>query len=479
MADHNYDILVIGSGPSGEGCAMAAAKNGKKVGVIEDRSVVGGNCAHKGTIPSKALRNTVKQLIRFNGNPIFRELGDCRWLSFPKVLAEACKVIPKQVELHTDYYARNRVKLHIGQASFVDEKTVAITMNDGAVETASAEQIIIATGSRPYHPENVDFNHARVYDSDSILDMDHSPRNIIIYGAGVIGCEYASIFAGLGIKVDLIDTRTNLLEFLDDEISDALSYHLRDKGVMVRHSEEFDSLTTDATSVTVHLKSGKRLRADALLWCNGRTGNTDTLALDKTSLEANHRGQLTVNTNYQTNVDHIYAAGDVIGWPSLASASYDQGRAVAAHISGKEVRYVQEAPTGIYTIPEISSIGETETELTNKRVPYEVGRAFFKNTARGQISGEDVGMLKILFHIDTMDILGIHCFGAEASEIIHIGQAIMNQDGEANSIEYFLNTTFNYPTMAEAYRIAALDGMNRVSRLHGERMISLVDEADA
>tara|TARA_B100000809_G_scaffold256324_1_gene296133 strand:- start:8916 stop:10316 length:1401 start_codon:yes stop_codon:yes gene_type:complete len=465
MADYNYDVLVIGSGPAGEGAAMAAAKSGKRVGVVENRSTVGGNCTHKGTIPSKSLRNAVKQIIRFNGNSIFRELGDPRFLTFPKVLAEANKVIPKQVELHTDFYARNRVALHIGNANFVDKNTVAVTQSDGAIECISAKSVVIATGSRPYRPADVDFNHPRVYDSDTILEMmEHSPLNIIIYGAGVIGCEYASIFAGLGIKVDLINSRDRLLSFLDDEISDALSYYLRDNGVMVRHGEEYESIEADDKSVTLHMQSGKRLRADALLWCNGRTGNTDGLNLDAIKLIANHRGQLGINEKYQTSIDNIYAAGDVIGWPSLASASYDQGRSVAAAISGEECRFITDAPTGIYTIPEISSIGKTESELTSSKVPYEVGRAFFKNTARGQISGEGVGMLKILFHIDNMEILGIHCFGAEASEIIHIGQAIMSQQGKANSIEYFVNTTFNYPTMAEAYRIAALDGINRVNR---------------
>lgn len=233
---------------------------------------------------------------------------------------------------------------------------------------------------------------------------------------------------------------------------------------MVRHCEEYKSIEADDKTVTLHMQSGKRLRADALLWCNGRTGNTDGLNLDAIKLIANHRGQLDINEQYQTSIDNIYAAGDVIGWPSLASASYDQGRSVASAINGENCRFITDAPTGIYTIPEISSIGQTENELTSAKVPYEVGRAFFKNTARGQISGEDVGMLKILFHIDTLEILGIHCFGAEASEIIHIGQAIMNQKGEANSINYFVNTTFNYPTMAEAYRIAALDGLNRINR---------------
>jgi NAD(P) transhydrogenase len=294
--------------------------------------------------------------------------------------------------------------------------------------------------------------------------MQHTPRHIIVYGAGVIGCEYASIFSGLGMRVDLINNRERLLSFLDDEISDALSYHLRDSGVTVRHSEEYEAIEASDSSVTLFLKSGKRLKADAILWCNGRSGNTDGLNLEAAGLTADHRGNLKVDNCYCTQVSNIYAVGDVVGWPSLASASYGQGRAVSGGIFGDECKLVQDVPTGIYTLPEISSVGKTETELTQAKVPYEVGRALFKNTARGQISGEDVGMLKLLFHVDTLEILGVHCFGAEAAEIVHIGQAIMTQKGEGNNIHYFLNNIFNYPTMAEAYRVAALDGINRISR---------------
>jgi NAD(P) transhydrogenase len=464
VADFMYDVLVIGSGPSGESSAIAAAKAGKKVGIIENRTVVGGSCAHKGTIPSKSLRHVVKQIIQFKNNSLFRELGDTRRLTFPRVLESAARVIPKQVELHTNYYVRNRVAVHIGDASFINQHEVQLVAPDGAKEIIGAKDIIIATGSRPYRPDDVDFTHPRIYDSDTILDMQHTPRHLIVYGAGVIGCEYASIFSGLGMRVDLINNRDRLLSFLDDEISDALSYHLRDSGVTVRHGEEFESIEANDHSVTLHLKSGKRLRADAILWCNGRSGNTHTLNLDAIGLKADHRGNLTVDDSYRTAVENIYAVGDVIGWPGLASASYGQGRAVSGGILGDVCAKLTNVPTGIYTLPEISSIGRTETELTQAKIPYEVGRAFFKNTARGQISGESVGMLKLLFHVDTLEVLGVHCFGAEAAEIIHIGQAIMTQTGEGNSIQYFLTTTFNYPTMAEAYRVAALDGMNRVGR---------------
>lgn len=464
MADFSYDVLVIGAGPAGEAAAMAAAKNEMRVGVVEDRGELGGNCAHKGTIPSKALRNAVKQIIQFGSQPIFRSLGGSSRLTYPQVLAAASSVIPKQVQLHTEFFTRNRVNVHNGRAKFIGDNQVEVACSDGGRDVISAGKFVIATGSRPYRPAEVDFNHPRVYDSDTILEMAHTPRTMVIFGAGVIGCEYASIFAGLGIKVDLINGRERLLSFLDDEISDALSYHLRDNGVMVRHSEEHDVIEASGDGVVVKLKSGKRIKADALLWCNGRTGNTDGLSLDAVELEANHRGQIKVDRNYRTEVENIYAAGDVIGWPSLASASYDQGRAVVDAMLNKESRFIEDAPTGIYTLPEISSVGKTESELTAARIPYEVGRAFFKDTARGQISGEDVGMLKLLFHIDTREILGIHCFGAEASEIVHIGQAIMNQPNGANNVEYFVNTTFNYPTMAEAYRVAALNGLNRVNR---------------
>ena len=464
MTAFDYDVLVIGSGPAGESAALNAAKHDKTAAVIEARTQVGGGCTHKGTIPSKALRHAVKQLMRFNTGKLFREIGHSRQIPYPSALSVAAGVIEKQVEMRSKFYARNAIVVYRGGARFVDEHTVAVAQPDGSVETVSGQDVVIATGSRPYQPDNVDFSHPRIYDSDTILDLKHTPRKLIIYGAGVIGCEYASIFSGLGIKVELVNSFDYLLAFLDDEISVALDYHLRELGVMVRHREEYERVEATDDGVVLYLKSGKRLKSDALLWCNGRTGNTDTLNLQAIGLKADGRGQLKVNHHYQTSVPSVYAVGDVIGWPSLASAAYDQGRSAAAVSRGKEtVRYVDDVPTGIYTIPEISSVGRTEKELTDARVPFEVGRALFKDTARGQISGEDVGMLKILFNPDTLEILGIHCFGAEATEIIHIGQAIMKQDGGGNTLTYFIRTTFNYPTMAEAYRIAALNGLNRLS----------------
>ena len=463
MAVYNYDVVVLGSGPAGEGAAMNAAKAGRKVAMVDSRSLVGGNCTHLGTIPSKALRHSVRQIMQYNNNPLFRQIGEPRWFSFPDVLKSAERVISKQVASRTSYYARNRIDTYFGTASFADDNSVQVVCLNGMLEKLVAKQFIIATGSRPYRPMDVDFNHPRVYDSDTILTLSHTPRRMIIYGAGVIGCEYASIFSGLGVLVDLIDNRDQLLNFLDDEISDALSYHLRTNNVIIRHNEEYEQIEGLENGVVLHLKSGKKLRADALLWCNGRTGNTDKLALENVGLKANGRGQLQVDQEYRTEVPNIYAAGDVIGWPSLASAAYDQGRSAAGNAVGNDsCRFIDDVPTGIYTIPEISSLGKTERELTQEQIPYEVGKAFFKGMARAQIAVEPVGMLKLLFHRETLEILGVHCFGYQASEIVHIGQAIMNQPGEANTIKYFVNTTFNYPTMAEAYRVAAFDGLNRL-----------------
>jgi len=462
MAEHHYDVVVIGAGPSGEGAAMNATKHGKRVAIIEDKPTVGGNCTHWGTIPSKALRHSVKQIITFNTNQMFRDIGEPRWFSFPRVLQNAQKVIGKQVKLRTQFYARNRVDLINGRASFIDSNRLEIRGNKSH-EVLHFKQAIIATGSRPYLPPDVDFRHHRIYNSDTILNLSHTPRTLIIYGAGVIGSEYASIFAGLGVKVDLINPGCRLLTFLDDEISDALSYHLRNNGVLVRHNEEYESVDGDDHGVVLSLKSGKKIRADAFLWCNGRSGNTEKLGLDNIGLTPNGRGQLAVDDHYRTEVENVYAAGDVIGWPSLASAAYDQGRSASSDIVKDDYfRLVSDVPTGIYTLPEISSVGKTERELTEAKVPYEVGQAFFKDLARAQITGDPVGMLKILFHRESRQLLGIHCFGDQAAEIVHIGQAIMNQEGEANSLNYFINTTFNYPTMAEAYRVAALNGLNRI-----------------
>ncbi|GAB3037423.1 Si-specific NAD(P)(+) transhydrogenase [Bowmanella dokdonensis] len=443
---------------------MQLSKAGKQVAVIERHESVGGGCTHWGTIPSKALRHSVSRLIEYNANPLFNDGDRSRHLTFSEILKHASAVIRKQSRLRGSFYDRNGVRIFHGEASFIDAHTIRITREDGSIDQLTTNQVILATGSRPYTPKDIDFSHPRIYNSDSILSLKHDPKSVIIYGAGVIGSEYASIFRGMGVKVDLVNMRDRLLSFLDAEISDALSYHLWNNGVMIRHNEMYQAVEGRDDCVILHLESGKKMRADCLLFANGRTGNTDMLNLSAIGLKADSRGQLKVDDNYRTEVDNIYAVGDVIGYPSLASAAYNQGRfAAQAMLSGQcPTSLVEDIPTGIYTIPEISSVGKTEQELTAQKVPYEVGRAQFMHLARAQIANTQVGSLKILFHRDSKKILGIHCFGERASEIVHIGQAIMQQDGDANNIEYFVNTTFNYPTMAEAYRVAAINGLNRI-----------------
>ena len=461
---YDYDAIVIGSGPGGEGAAMGLVKQGARIAVIERYHNIGGGCTHWGTIPSKALRHAVSRIIEFNQNPLYSDHTRLLRSSFADILNHTESVNRQQTAMRQGFYERNRCELYQGDARFIDNNTIEIELHDGTREQLTAEKFVIACGSRPYQPASVDFTHPRIYDSDSILNLHHEPGHVIIYGAGVIGCEYASIFRGLNVKVDLINTRDRLLAFLDQEMSDSLSYHFWNNGVVIRHNEEFEKIEGVDDGVIVHLKSGKKVKADCLLYANGRTGNTDSLSLENVGLEADGRGLLKVNSMYQTAQPHIYAVGDVIGYPSLASAAYDQGRIAAqAIIKGEATAHlIEDIPTGIYTIPEISSVGKTEQQLTAMKVPYEVGRAQFKHLARAQIVGMNVGSLKILFHRETKEILGIHCFGERAAEIIHIGQAIMEQKNGGNTIEYFVNTTFNYPTMAEAYRVAALNGLNRL-----------------
>ncbi|MCA8987212.1 MAG: Si-specific NAD(P)(+) transhydrogenase [Planctomycetaceae bacterium] len=464
MSKHNYDLIVIGTGPGGEGAAMQAAKEGKNVGVIEKHHLIGGGCTHWGTIPSKALRHSIFRVTEFNTNNLTREMGMNIKCGFPEMRRSAEAVIAKQIDMRQGFYNRNRVSLQHGAAKFLDVNTIEVLDDQGNLLTLTADSFVIATGSRPFRPPGVDFSHDRIYDSDTIMQMNHTPTSITIYGAGVIGCEYASMFRNLGCKVNLVNGRDKLLEFLDDEIIDALSYHLRERGVLIRHREFFERVEPREDGVILHLQSGKMLKTDCLLWAAGREGNSNDMGLESLGIVPNKRGQIEVNEDFQTKVPTIYAVGDVIGPPSLASAAYVQGRYAASHlINGHADRaMIQDIPTGIYTSPEISSLGKTERDLTESRVPYEVGHSMFKSIARAQITGQTVGMLKLLFHRDTLEILGIHCFGANASEIIHIGQAIMSQQGSANSLKYFMNTTFNYPTMAEAYRVAALNGYNRL-----------------
>jgi NAD(P) transhydrogenase len=464
MSTQTYDVVVIGSGPGGEGAAMQAAKLGRSVAAIEDRDEIGGSCTHRGTIPSKALRYAIFQATNLLNTRLLDSDALDAALSFPSLRRSARSVIDKQVDMRQSFYDRNRVPVFRGRARLAGPGTVEVIDDLGGKRLLQAGAIVVATGSRPYRPDGIDFSHPRVHDSDTILDLPETPRSISVFGAGVIGCEYASMFRNLGVKVNLVHPREKLLEFLDDEIIDALSYHLRERGVVLRHRESCERVEPLDDGVILHLASGKQIKTDILLWAAGRTGNTEDLGLGSVGIEPNSRGQIEVDEHFRTTAERIYAVGDVIGWPSLASAAYVQGRYAAHHaISGSCDRsLITDIPTGIYTSPEISSLGKTERELTEHGVPYEVGQCSFKSLARAQITGQTVGMLKLLFHRETLQILGIHCFGQNASEIIHIGQAIMSQPGENNSLNYFVNSTFNYPTMAEAYRVAALNGLNRL-----------------
>ncbi|WP_459448227.1 Si-specific NAD(P)(+) transhydrogenase, partial [Erwinia amylovora] len=345
---YDYDAIVIGSGPGGEGAAMGLVKQGARIAVIERYHNIGGGCTHWGTIPSKALRHAVSRIIEFNQNPLYSDHTRLLRSSFADILKHTENVISQQTHMRQGFYERNHCQIYQGDARFVDANTLEIESHDGSIERLTAEKFVIACGSRPYHPPDVDFSHPRIYDSDSILNLHHEPGHVIIYGAGVIGCEYASIFRGLAVKVDLINTRDRLLAFLDQEMSDSLSYHFWNNGVVIRHNEEFDKVEGVADGVIMHLKSGKKLKADCLLYANGRTGNTDSLFLENVGLEADGRGLLKVNSMYQTAQPHIYAVGDVIGYPSLASAAYDQGRIAAqAMIKGEATAHlIEDIPTG-------------------------------------------------------------------------------------------------------------------------------------
>lgn len=460
MTASEFDVLVIGTGPGGEGAAMQAAKEGKRVAVFERFTNIGGGCTHWGTIPSKALRFSIYSTMETLNNPAVKALGLRPSPTLAQLRQSSQSIIAKQESMRRTFYDRNRVPVIKGEARFIDEHTVEI--EDGT--RYRGEHIVIAVGSRPYRPPNVDFDHPRIFDSDTILGLTERPRSITVYGAGVIGCEYASMFRNLGIKVNLVNTRSKLLEFLDDEIIDALSYHLRDQGILIRHNESFERLDGHNDGAVLYLESGKQIKTDILLWANGRSGNVENLGLDAIGITPNSRGHILVNEQLQTEVPNVYAVGDVVGFPALASAAYMQGRAAALHLTGctNSCMKLTDIPTGIYTSPEISSVGKTERELTAEKVPYEVGHSQFKSLARAQIMGRTVGILKLLFHRETLEILGVHCFGVNAAEIVHIGQAIMKQPPPHNSLEYFINTTFNYPTMAEAYRVAALNGYNRL-----------------
>jgi NAD(P) transhydrogenase len=459
-----FDLLVIGSGPAGQRAAIQGAKLGKRVGVIERREVVGGVCVNTGTIPSKTCREAVLHLSGYYYQNVYgvnyrvKEKINMADLAF-----RVQHVIKTEIDVIQAQLSRNNIELITGIASFIDPHTVRF-QNSRGQQTYSSEAIIIATGTKPACSPKVPTNGRNIVDSDQVLDMPEIPKTLIVVGGGVIGVEYTCMFAALGVRVILVEKRPRLLEFADSEMVEALSYNLRDHRVTMRLNEEVESVEElPDGSVVANLESKKKLSGDALLYAVGRQGNVDELNLAAAGVEADSRGRIKVDADYRTTQPHIFAVGDVIGFPSLASVSMEQGRIAAARAFGKIIQSNPASyPYGIYTIPEISFIGKTEEQLTDEDVPYEVGVAYYREIARGQIRGDTTGRLKIIFHRETKKVLGVHIIGEGASELLHIGQAVMIFEG---SVEYFVDTVFNYPTLAECYKAAAFNGLNKLSKL--------------
>ena len=459
----NFDLIVLGSGPAGQRAAIQASKSGKKVACIERREVVGGACINTGTIPSKTIREAVLHLSGY----LYQNVYGINYrvkekISMADLAFRVQHVIKTEIDVTQAQLSRNNIELFTGIASFTDPQTIAVDNSRGRQEY-KAETIIIATGTKPAVSAKVPINGRNIVNSDQILQMPDIPKTFIVVGGGVIGVEYTCMFATLGVRVILIEKRPRLLEFADAEMVEALSYHLRDHRVTMRLSEEVASVEeTPDGQVVANLQSKKKISGDALLYAIGRQGNVDELNLAAAGLEADSRGRIAVDADYRTKQPHIYAVGDVIGFPSLASVSMEQGRIAAAHASGKIIHSNPDNyPYGIYTIPEISFTGKTEEQLTDEDVPYEVGVAYYREIARGQIRGDTTGRLKIIFHRETKQVLGVHIIGEGASELLHIGQAVMILGG---TVEYFVNTVFNYPTLAECYKAAAFNGLNKLSK---------------
>jgi len=461
----SYDLLVIGSGPAGQKAAIQAAKLRKRAAIIEKEPVVGGASVNTGTLPSKTLKDAIYYLHGFK----LRSFPNVSYslqktLTFRDLMARKDIVTKKELDVVTNQLERNDVEIIHGTGSFVDPHRIQVLQRTGRVETYQAPHIVIATGSRPRLGEGIPFNDVTICDSDSILSTDTIPRTMLVVGGGVIGCEYASMFAAFGIKVTLLERRTEVLRFVDQEIVQALIYQMRSSGVTLRLGEEIANVSLDEHNRPVTtLKSGKTIVADMLLYAMGRLANTDELNLQAIGLPVDNLGQLKVNEFYQTAIPHIYAAGDVIGFPALASTSMEQGRLASRHaFQVPQSTLPKVMPYGIFTIPEISTVGKNEEELTAQGISYEVGRAFYREIARGQIFGDLDGLLKLIFHRDTLQLLGVHIIGEGATELIHIGQGVLTYSG---TVDFFVHNVFNYPTLAECYRTAALDGINRLGRI--------------
>ena len=461
---NNYDLLVIGSGPSGQRAAVAAVKRGKKVALVEMRNVVGGVCINTGTIPSKTMREAVLHLSGYNYRSVYgMNYRVKEKITMADLAFRVQHVIKTEVDVTEAQLSRNGVEVVSGVASFEDPKHVRVTSSRGS-SIYEADNVLIAVGTKPAASPKVPINGRTIIDSDQILDLPELPKTLIVVGGGVIGVEYTCMFSALGVRVTLIEKRPRLLEFADQEIVEALSYHLRDTRVTMRTGEEVESVEElpDGT-VVANLESKKRISGGALLYAVGRQGNVSELNLPAAGIEADSRGRIPVDKDFHTKQANIYAVGDVIGFPSLASVSMEQGRIAVARMFNDDSIHTNPSvyPYGIYTIPEISFIGKTEEQLTDEDVPYEVGVAYYREIARGQIRGDTTGRLKLIFHRETKAILGVHIIGEGAAELVHIGQAVMTLNG---TVEYFIETVFNYPTLAECYKAAAFNGINRLSR---------------
>lgn len=463
MADaaYEFDFLAIGSGPAGQKAAIQAAKAGRRVALVEKRRHLGGVSVNTGTIPSKTIREAVVYLTGLAQRGIYGQ--DYRLkdeIEISDLAMRTRQVVERERSVIRDQLLRNRVVLFDGNGRFADPHTVVITDRSGAERRVTSEAILVATGSEPSRPPGVEFDGKTILDSDDIvLRLDRIPRTLIVVGAGVIGIEFASMFAALGSKVTVVDGRREMLEFCDEEIVDALRFHLRDLGMMFRFGEVVTTVEQRDEGTLTTLASGKQIAAEAVLYSAGRQGATSELALENAGLEADDRGRIQVDDRYRTSTDHVYAAGDVIGFPSLASTSAEQGRLAAADACGLEAHPASELPFGIFAIPEIGFVGKTERELTDAAVPYEVGISYYRELARGQILGDTHGLVKLLVSPVDRKLLGVHAIGANATDVVHVGQAVMGLGG---TVDFLVDSVFNYPTLAEAYKVAALDAVNKL-----------------
>jgi NAD(P) transhydrogenase len=460
-----FDLVVLGSGPAGQKAAIQAAKVGAAVAVVEPRDTIGGVCANTGTIPSKTLREAAIYLTGLSERGLYGQSYRVKEeITIQDLIWRTQQVMAREIDVIRNQLARNNVRVLTGLGRFVDPHRIQISDLQGNVRTVETERAVIATGTAPAHPPGIEFDEATIIDSDGILSMASIPATLVVVGAGVIGIEYASIFAALGTRVTVVERTDRLLEFCDGQMIEALQYHLRDMGVVFRLGETVTSVERHDGGTLTTLSSGKRIAADAVMYSAGRQGATSDLGLETIGVDTDRRGRIHVDEHYRTSVDHIYAVGDVIGFPSLASSSFEQGRLAAAHAFGLETRPMRELlPIGIYTIPEVSFAGRTEEELTADGIPYEVGISRYRELARGQILGDSVGMLKLLVAPEERTLLAVHAFGTSATELVHIGQTVMGLGG---TVDYLIDQVFNYPTLAESYKVAALDATNKLRALN-------------